>query len=75
MTDAGAAGTSLAGAARRVLDGDGQSFVLLPWQVAYLFAIIEGRTPVVPPGCGVGKGWLDTRLQEALGHGPDQPLC
>ena len=52
-------------AARRVLDGDGQSFVLQPWQVAYLFALVEGRTPVLPPGCWVGKGWLDARLREA----------
>jgi hypothetical protein len=52
-------------AARRVLDGDGRSFVLQPWQVAYLFALVEGRTPFVPPGCGVGKGWLDARLREA----------
>jgi hypothetical protein len=54
-----------AAVARRVLAGDGLEFVLQPWQIAYLFAVVEGRTPVVPPGCGVGKGWLDARLREA----------
>jgi hypothetical protein len=62
-------------AARRVLDGDGISFVLQPWQVAYLFALVEGRTPVLPPGCGVGKGWLDAQLREALDDGSERPLC
>jgi hypothetical protein len=62
-------------AASRVLDGDGRSFVLQPWQVAYLFALVEGRTPGVPPGCGVGKGWLDARLREALDDGSERPLC
>lgn len=52
-------------AARRVLAGDGRAFVLQPWQIAYLFALTEGRPGVVPPGCGVGKGWLDARLREA----------
>ena len=52
-------------AAQRVLAGDGRGYVLQPWQVAYLFALLEGRQGVVPPGCGVGKGWLDARLREA----------
>jgi hypothetical protein len=72
--DAADRGTSEAEAARRVLAGDGRDFVLQPWQVAYLFALVEGRNPVVPPGCGVGKGWLETRLREALEAGPDGPL-
>jgi hypothetical protein len=55
----------LADAARRVLAGDGGSHILQPWQIAYCFALVEGREPVVPPGCGVGKGWLEARLREA----------
>jgi hypothetical protein len=64
----GAAGTDahLVEAARRVLAGDGRQFVLQPWQIAYCFALVEGREPVVPPGCGVGKGWLEARLREAI---------
>ncbi|MCI0582274.1 MAG: hypothetical protein L0227_05155 [Chloroflexi bacterium] len=62
-------------AARRVLDADGNAFVLQQWQVAYLLALVEGRPPVVPPGCGVGKGWLDARLREALEEGQAPPLC
>jgi len=54
----------LVSAARRVLEEDGRSFVLLPWQIAYCFALVEGREPIVPAGCGVGKGWLDARLRE-----------
>lgn len=53
-------------AARQVLAGDGQSWVLQPWQVAYLVDVSEGREGFVPPACGVGKGWLDARLREAL---------
>jgi hypothetical protein len=53
-------------AARAVLAGDGRSWVLQPWQVAYLIDVAEGREGVVPPGCGVGKGWLDERLREAF---------
>ena len=64
-----------ASAARRVLDADGRAFVLQPWQVAYLVAILDGRPPVVPPGCGVGKGWLDARLREACEDGSVGPLC
>jgi hypothetical protein len=59
------AGPALAEAARRVLAGDGREFVLQAWQIAYCFALVEGREPFVPPGCGVGKGWLDARLREA----------
>ena len=62
-------------AARRVLSGDGRAFVLQPWQVNYLFALTEGRTGVVPPGCGVGKGWLDARLREARAPGDSESLC
>ena len=62
-------------AARRVLAGDGQGFVLLPWQIAYLLALTEGRPGVVPPGCGVGKGWLDDRLREARATGDSESLC
>jgi hypothetical protein len=64
----------LAEAARVVLAGDGRSFVLQPWQIAYCFALIEGREPLVPPGCGVGKGWLDARLREALDT-RDEPIA
>jgi hypothetical protein len=53
-------------AARRLLAADGGEFVLQPWQVAWLVATSEGREAVVPPGCGVGKGWLQARLDEAL---------
>jgi hypothetical protein len=56
----------LAMAAQRVLASDGHAYALQPWQVAYCFALVEGREPRVPPGCGVGKGWLDSRLREAL---------
>jgi hypothetical protein len=52
-------------AARAVLAADGRGFVLQPWQVAWLVATSEGRAAMVPPGCGVGKGWLDERLREA----------
>jgi hypothetical protein len=52
-------------AARSVLAADGREHVLQPWQVAYLVALTEGRDGVVPPGCGVGKGWLQARLDEA----------
>jgi len=51
-------------AARRVLDRDDHGYILQPWQVAYLFALVEDRTPIVPPDCGVGKGWLEARLRE-----------
>ena len=64
-----------ADAARRVLAGDGRSFVLQPWQIAYLFALTEGRPGVVPAGCGVGKGWLDARLREARPTGDSESLC
>jgi hypothetical protein len=56
----------LAAAARGVLAADGRGFALQPWQIAYCFALAEGRAGVVPPGCGVGKGWLDARLREAM---------
>lgn len=66
------AGT-LEAAARRVLDGDGRAFVLQPWQVAYCMALAEGREPVVPPGCGVGRAWLEARLREARAEPPRGP--
>jgi hypothetical protein len=53
-------------AARTVLAGDGRSWVLQPWQVAWLIDVSEGREGFVPPACGVGKGWLDARVREAL---------
>jgi len=53
-------------AAERVLCGDGRDYVLRPWQVAYLVALTEGREGVVPMACGIGKGWLDARLRDAL---------
>ena len=56
-------------AARKVLAGDGRSWVLQPWQVAYLIDVADGRDGVVPPGCGVGKGWLDDRMREAMRRG------
>jgi hypothetical protein len=57
---------ALAAAARLLLARDGREHVLQPWQVAYLVALTDGRQGHVPPGCGVGKGWLDARLREAL---------
>ena len=65
---------ALPAAARAVLAGDGRSWVLQPWQVAYLVDVSEGREGFVPPACGVGKGWLDARLREALeaGRPPDR---
>ena len=56
----------LRAAARDVLAGDGGGHVLQPWQAAYLIAVGEGREGVVPPGCGVGRAWLQARLDEAL---------
>ena len=56
-------------AARRLLAADGREFVLQPWQVAWLVATSEGREAFVPLGCGVGKGWLRARLDEALTSG------
>jgi hypothetical protein len=53
-------------AARRILAADGTEYVLQPWQVAWLIATSEGREGFVPLGCGVGKGWLHARLDEAL---------
>ena len=59
-------GRSLRTAAASVLGRDGRAWILQPWQVAYLLDVSEGREGVVPPGCGVGKGWLDARLREAI---------
>ena len=59
-------------AARSLLAADGREHVLQPWQVAYLVALTEGREGVVPPGCGVGKGWLQARLDEAQGASGDR---
>lgn len=55
----------LARASARVLAQDGRAYVLQPWQAAYCVALVEGRAPIVPPGCGVGKAWLEARLREA----------
>ena len=55
--------------ARRLLAADGTGFILQPWQVAWLVATSEGREGFVPLGCGVGKGWLQARLDEALAEG------
>jgi len=62
-------------AACRVLDYDERGYALHPWQIAYLFALVEGRPPVVPPGCGVGRGWLDRKLAEVLVSGESESLC
>jgi hypothetical protein len=53
-------------AAGRVLARDGRDLVLQPWQAAWLIATAEGREAFVPPGCGVGAGWLRARLDEEL---------
>ena len=54
-------------AARRVLERDGTSYVLRPWQAGYLMALAEGRDPgPAPMACGLGAGWLEDRLQEAV---------
>ena len=58
-------------AARSVLARDGRDYLLQPWQVAYLVALTEGRHGVVPPGCGVGRGWLQVRLDEARASGAE----
>ena len=63
-----------AAAARRVLAADGRTLILQPWQIAYLFAVVEGRPGVVPPGCRVGKGWLEARLRESLEVGESESL-
>ena len=60
---------SMRDAARRLLEADGTGFILQPWQVAWLVATSEGREGFVPLGCGVGKGWLQARLDEALAEG------
>ena len=54
-------------AASRVLARDGRDLVLQPWQAGWLIATAEGREGFVPPGCGVGVGWLQARLDEELG--------
>ena len=56
-------------AARKVLDRDGRDLVLLPWQAAWLVATAAGREGFVPPGCGVGAGWLQARLDEERSAG------
>ena len=55
-------------AARRVLARDGRDLVLQPWQAAWLIATAAGREASVPPGCGVGAGWLAARLDEETGR-------
>ena len=56
-------------AARRVLARDGRDLVLQPWQAAWLIATADGREGIVPPGCGVGAGWLAARLDEERSTG------
>jgi hypothetical protein len=51
-------------AAWRVLARDGRDLVLQPWQAAWLIATADGREGFVPPGCGVGAGWLAARMAE-----------
>ena len=54
-------------AARRVLARDERSLTLQPWQAAWLIATADGREGFVPPGCGVGAGWLAARMDEETG--------
>jgi hypothetical protein len=56
-------------AARRLLARDGRDLVLQPWQAAWLIATSEGREGFVPPACGIGRGWLQARLDEEVGRG------
>jgi hypothetical protein len=56
----------LAAAARAVLERDGVDLVLRPWQVGYLLSIAEGRPAGLPSACGLGRGWVQARLDEAL---------
>ena len=58
-----------ADAPRRVLARDGRDLVLQPWQAAWLIATADGREGFVPPGCGVGAGWLAARLDEERAAG------
>jgi hypothetical protein len=54
-------------AARRLLERDGSAFVLRPWQAGYLLTLADGRDPgPVPVACGLGAGWLEARLAEAI---------
>jgi hypothetical protein len=54
-------------AARRLLERDGSAFVLRPWQAGYLLTLAGGRDPgPVPVACGLGAGWLEDRLAEAI---------
>jgi hypothetical protein len=61
----------LALAARRVLDRDSTDYVLRPWQAAWLMAVAAGRDGEVPMACGLGRGWLDARMAEALAEVDD----
>jgi hypothetical protein len=56
----------LRAAARELLAADAGALALQPWQAAYLVAVSEGRGGIVPPGCGVGRGWLQDRLEETI---------
>ncbi len=56
-------------AARRLLARDGRDLVLQPWQAGWLIATADGREGFVPPGCGVGAGWLAARLDEERAAG------
>jgi hypothetical protein len=61
----------LALAARQVLDRDGRDYMLRPWQAAWLMAVAAGRDGEVPMACGLGRGWLDARMAEALAEVDD----
>jgi hypothetical protein len=41
--------------------------------VGWLVATTDGREGLVPLGCGVGKGWLQARLDEELARHDDDP--
>jgi hypothetical protein len=56
----------LAAAARAVLARDGVDLLLRPWQAGYLLALADGRRAELPAACGLGRGWVQARLDEAL---------
>jgi hypothetical protein len=61
-------------AARRLLERDGSAFVLRPWQAGYLLTLAEGRDPgPVPVACGLGGGWLEARLADAIPAASPEP--
>jgi len=56
----------MAAAARAVLARDGVDVALRPWQAGYLLALADGRPAELPAACGLGRGWVQARLDEAL---------